>query len=174
MPHDAELAAGETLTIESYPAPGYVCTRLVVDGYPFVSGDAYTVEHSFKVYAEFGEVGKQHLLIDCGPNGTLRVVRDGEEVRSSSEVKKDEVLTITASPAHDYELSRLTVNGEEKHGNPVVYTVESESIMVSARFRTTRPGMKSVEIHTVAGGRVEVRSADGTVYRDGDEVAVGT
>lgn len=174
LPHDAELAAGETLTIESYPAPGYVCTRLVVDGYPFVSGDAYTVEHSFKVYAEFGEVGKQHLLIDCGPNGTLRVVRDGEEVRSSSEVKKDEVLTITASPAHDYELSRLTVNGEEKQGNPVVYTVESESIMVSARFRTTRPGMKSVEIHTVAGGRVEVRSADGTVYRDGDEVAVGT
>ena len=174
LPHDAELAAGETLTIESYPAPGYVCTRLVVDGYPFVSGDAYTVEHSFKVYAEFGEVGKQHLLIDCGPNGTLRVVRDGEEVRSSSEVKKDEVLTITASPAHDYELSRLTVNGEEKHGNPVVYTVESESIMVSARFRTTRPGMKSVEIHAVAGGRVEVRGADGTVYRDGDEVAVGT
>ena len=174
LPHDAELAAGETLTIESYPAPGYVCTRLVVDGYPFVSGDAYTVEHSFKVYAEFGEVGKQLLLIDCGPNGTLRVVRDGEEVRSSSEVKKDEVLTMTATPAHDYELSRLTVNGEEKHGNPVVYTVESESIMVSARFRTTRPGMKSVEIHTVAGGRVEVRSADRTVYRDGDEVAVGT
>ena len=174
LPHDAELAAGETLTIESYPASGYECTRLVVDGYPFVSGDAYTVEHSFKVYAEFGEVGKQHLLIDCGPNGTLRVVRDGEEVRSSSEVKKDEVLTMTATPAHDYELSRLTVNGEEKQGNPVVYTVESESIMVSARFRTTRLGMKSVEIHTVAGGRVEVRSADGTVYRDGDEVAVGT
>lgn len=174
LPHDAELTAGETLTIESYPAPGYECTRLVVDGYPFVSGDAYTVEHSFKVYAEFGEVGKQHLLIDCGPNGTLRVVRDGEEVRSSSEVKKDEVLTMTASPAHDYELSRLTVNGEEKQGNPVVYTVESESIMVSARFRTTRPGMRSVEIQAVAGGRVEVRGADGTVYRDGDEVAVGT
>lgn len=174
LPHDAELAAGETLTIESYPAPGYECTRLVVDGYPFVSGDAYTVEHSFKVYAEFGEVGKQHLLIDCGPNGTLRVVRDGEEVRSSSEVKKDEVLTMTATPAHDYELSRLTVNGEEKQGNPVVYTVESESIMVSARFRTTRPGMRSVEIQAVAGGRVEVRGADGTVYRDGDEVAVGT
>ena len=175
LAHDAELTKGEKLTITAVPLPGYVCTRLEVDGMPFVGGDEYTVEHSFKVYAEFGEADKQSLVVDCGAHGSVKVMRGDDEVKSSGTVQQGDELTITATPASaEYELSVLTVNGEEKAPSPATYTVGAEPrVEVKARFRTLKAGVKSVVILSTVGGRVEAHDANGTRYRDGDEVQVG-
>lgn len=175
LAHGAELTKGEKLTITAVPLPGYVCTRLEVDGMPFVGGDEYTVEHSFKVYAEFGEADKQLLVVDCGAHGSVKVMRGSDEVKSSGIVQQGDELTITATPASvDYELSVLTVNGEEKAPSPATYTVGAESrVEVKARFRTLKTGVTSVVILSSDGGRVEAHDANGTRYCDGDEVQVG-
>ena len=175
LAHDAELTKGEKLTITAVPLPGYVCTRLEVDGMPFVGGDEYTVEYSFKVYAEFGEAEKQLLVVDCGAHGSVKVMRGSDEVKSSGTVQQGDELTITATPASaEYELSVLTVNDEDKAPSPATYTVGAESrVEVKARFRTLKAGVKSVVILSSDGGRVEAHDANGTRYRDGDEVQVG-
>ena len=82
-------------------------------------------------------VGEYTLMVAPAANGSVRVTRDnaqGEELRHGAKLKEGDRLFIVATPAVDYELETLTVNGANQ-ANGSVFTVGTANVAVAATFK---------------------------------------
>ena len=110
------------------------------EGWTLLSGEDYQfgtpVQDNIELKAKYAAV-EYTLTITSGANGSVKVTRDnaqGEELTSETKLHEGDKLFIAATPAADYELETLTVNGNNQ-ANSSVFTVGKANVEVKATFK---------------------------------------
>lgn len=74
------------------------------------------------------------LTIENAENGTIAVKRENTELASGAVVKAGDILTVTASPAKNYKVSAVKVNGNVLSGGSYTVSDTDTSVVISAEF----------------------------------------
>jgi len=122
---------GTELTITAIPDAGYEISTLTVNGNNFTSGDIHTVTSTTTIVCTFSLIGttQYEVIYDTPINGTLSVDDGINPILSGTFVDMGTELTITAIPDAGYEISTLTVNGNN-FTNGDIHTVTSTTTIV--------------------------------------------
>lgn len=132
------LKYGDTLKITATPASHYLLKSLKVNGENFVSGSTIIVTTDITVTV-VTELEKFDLTITAGENSTITVTRNDVAVSAGEDaISYGDVLTISASAGEGYELSTLTVNGNDFVSGQTV-TVSGNVTIVSAATEVVTP-----------------------------------
>lgn len=76
---------------------------------------------------------KYDLSVDAGTHTTVAVTRDGQSVTAGSKVlNAGDVITVIASPANGYALSKFTINGVSAQSGDTVTVSSSVKIVTEA------------------------------------------
>ena len=181
---ETKLHEGDMLFIAATPAAGYELGTLTVNGNDQANSSVFTVgKANVEVKATFKKKGgttppavaEYTLTITAGTNGSVKVTRDnaqGEELTSETKLHEGDKLFIAATPAADYELETLTVNGND-HANSSVFTVGKANVEVKATFKAkggaTPPS--AVESVLLAAARVVQNPIDNALVLEGVSTA---
>ena len=108
-------------------------------------------------------VAEYTLTITSGTNGSVKVTRNdaqGEELTSETKLHEGDKLFIAATPAADYELETLTVNGNNQ-ANSSVFTVGKANVEVKATFKAqggvTPPAVAEYTLTITSGANGSVK-----------------
>ena len=101
---------GTVLTIEATPAQYYKRDSIRVNGIR-TSGFSFTVDSNTMVEAYFSKM-KYMVTYTQPANGTLTVKNGLQTIHSGDSVEYGSMLTVEATPAQDYRLDSLRINGE--------------------------------------------------------------
>ena len=74
------------------------------------------------------------LTIENAENGTIAVKRENTELASGAVVRAGDILTVTASPAKNYKVSAVKVNGNILSGGSYTVSDTDTSVVISAEF----------------------------------------
>jgi len=160
-----EIREGTVLTITATPLDGHALSTLTVNGQPFVSGTAHTVNGTLVVAATFAAP----VTFTADTGGALSVTKsDGVPITSGEAVPVGTVLAVTAVPEMNYRLETLTVNGEA-FVNGASFVVGGATEIAAAFAVVTYP----VTFTASAGGTLSVTSDDVSID-NGTTVPVGT
>lgn len=133
------------------------------------------------VYALAAE-GDQTVTVGQPSNGTLTVTYGGDQtITGTGTVPDSTSLTITATPADDYELEEITVNSDAGNqtftSSPATYTVNGAAVQISAKFKAVSPSVTQYKVTYDAaptGGTISVAKTNGGNVSSGDMVDDGT
>ena len=132
------LKYGDVLKITATPASHYLLKSLKVNGENFTSGSSITITTDIAVTV-VAELEKFDLTLTAGENSTISVTRNGVAVTAGEDaISYGDVLTISASAAEGYELSTLTVNGNDFVSGQT-HTVSGNVTVVSAATEVVPP-----------------------------------
>ena len=132
------LKYGDKLKITATPSSHYLLKSLKVNGENFVSGSTLTVSTDIAVTV-VTELEKFNLVVTAGENSSVSVTRNGVEVEAGTDaISYGDVLTISASAGEGYELSTLTVNGDDFISGQT-HTVSGNVTVVSAATEVVTP-----------------------------------
>lgn len=178
-----EVAKDTKLTIAATPATGYVLNTIKV-----VYGDNEEVEvkdNSFTMPAGNVTVtvtfknGPVTLTITTPQNGTLTATVDDEEVKNGAKVAYGSNIVITATPATDYKLAELSVDGKGVNTTTnattgtATYTITNvaKDTTVAATFK---PKTYTITANKPANGSVAIKvgSETPTEFAKGEQVTV--
>lgn len=107
-----DVLEGTELTITATPNSGYELESLTVNGDEFTSGDTYTVTGATDIVATFAALPTYAVTWEV-TNGSIAVYDTGLKFISNGQrVLGGTQLFIDVTPAANYELESLTLNGE--------------------------------------------------------------
>ena len=101
---------GTVLTIEATPAQYYKLDSIRVNG-ARIAWFSFTVDSNSTVEAFFSKM-KYTVTYTQPANGTLTVKNGLQTIHSGDSVEYGSMLTVEATPAQDYRLDSLRINGE--------------------------------------------------------------
>ncbi len=173
------IPAGTILTVKA--AEGWELKELKVAGED-VTAQAmkgiytFTLSKDTEIVATFkakGQPGQQFTLSFTQPaNGTLKVLRNTDEVAPGSKLDEGTELKVIATPSNGYELQALTVAGVDVTAQAVkgiyTFTLSKDTEIVATFKAKGQPGQQFTLSFT--------QPANGTlkVLRNTDEVAPGS
>lgn len=140
------IPANTELTITAKPNGSYETASLKVSGNDFTSGTTYLVGSELATKGTALAIAATFTLpthtvtVDAAiANGSIEVKKpDGTSLTpGANTVEEGTVLTITATPATDYQLKQLTADGNPINGN--TYTVTGD-VTLSAEFEAKSGG----------------------------------
>jgi len=103
------LKEGDVLEVTATPYAGYRLTKFTINGVNAQSGDTVVVSSDVSIVTEATQAFD---LAVSASHATVSVTADGESVSAGEEVLLiGQKLKVTATPAEDYELTTLTLNG---------------------------------------------------------------
>ena len=174
----ATIHIGDRLKVTTEPTPGNEVKGVSVPGAKQVKADVYEVLRDTKVAVTFGEKGKPVLFVDVQPSGAAGKVEvldaAGVPVEAGTALTKGAQLKVTATPAKDYKLAQLTLNGVGIH-SPESITVGDE-VKIVAYFEKETPGSRLGLYRLIEGGgkgTVEVTRNGATVYDGAETLCAG-
>lgn len=179
----ATIHIGDRLKVKTDPKSGNEVKGVSVTGAKQVGADEYEVLRDTKISVTFGEMGKPVLFVDVQPSAAAGKVEvldaAGAPVEAGTALTKGAQLKVTATPAKDYKLAQLTLNGVGIH-SPESITVGDE-VKIVAYFEKEKPGSRLGLYRLIEGGgkgTVKVTRNGEQVYdgaetlRAGDELSI--
>lgn len=186
---NATITFDEVLTIIPSPNQGYKVDKVTANGEELerensVNEYKVTVEGDVEIAVTFIEDSAPVSLDILAPqNGTIKVTdAAGNELIYGNKVNYNAVITITATPAADYKLDKITVapnsgTADEFTNSSATYTVPDGGISALAISATFSP-IKNCSINwtapSAADGTMTVTTEDGTAILNADRVAQDT
>ncbi len=169
----ALVDAGADIVITATPAAGYELATLTVNGQPFASGGTHTVNETTTIACSFEliPVAQHTVTYDTPDNGTLTVMAGSSAVASGASVDTGTDIVITATPAADYELATLTVNGQP-FTNGGTHTVNGATT-IACSFELISVAQHTVTYTTPENGTLTVMAGSNAVA-SGTSVDTGT
>lgn len=186
---NATITYDEVLTIIPSPNQGYKVGEVTANGTALErkqGANEYevTVKGDVEIAVTFiTDNAPVSLDILAPQNGTITVTdAAGQELIYGNKVNYGDEITITATPAEDYKLVKITVTpnsgaAEELTESPATYTVPDGGISALAISATFSP-IKNCSINwtapAAADGTMTVKTEDGTPILNADKVAQDT
>ena len=150
----ATIHIGDRLKVTTELKPGNEVKGVSVTGAKQVGTDEYEVLRDTKVAVTFGEKGKPVLFVDVQPSAAAGKVEvldaAGVTLGAGTALTKGAQLKVTATPAKDYKLAQLTLNGVGIH-SPESITVGDE-VKIVAYFEKETPGSRLGLYRLIEGG----------------------
>jgi len=140
---------GTTVTVTATPAANYVLDKILVNG-TAISGTTFTVTADSVVTATFKKV-QYAVSVGTVSNGTVTLSKTGS-------VDYGTTITVTATPAANYVLDKIFVNGSAIEGT--TFTVTAASV-VTATFKKVQ---YTVSVGTVSNGTVTLSQTGSVDY----------
>ena len=160
----SSVIEGTVLTVEATPDQGYKLDGVKVNG-TRISGLSFIVNSNSTIEAYFSKM-KYTVTYTQPANGTLTVKNGSQTIYSGDSVEYGTVLIVEATPAQDYRLDSVRVNGVRISG--LSFTVTSSSI-VEVYF--SKP-QYTISYSQSAGGTFKVKNgsqevASGSIVDNG-------
>ena len=124
-PDVTRAKAGTTVTLSVEPNVGYELDTIKVNGRPIINNEFTMPAENAAVVATFRAI-EYTISVDSGvENGTIAL--------SATAATMGTTITVTATPAENYELVSITVNGSAIRGN--TFSMPAENVVLGAIFR---------------------------------------
>ena len=158
---------GTVLTVEATPNAGKKFDIIKIN-YKNIAGNSFKVRVDTKVEVFFGEVNKSTITYSQSEGGTFRILNGTQEVASGSVVDDGTVLTVEATPAQNYRLDSIKVNGERIVGLSftVMHSSHIEVFFGRKKFAITysQPVGGTISLYDYKRYNKEVHSGDSLEY----------
>ena len=136
---------GTEVTVTARPDAGYELSAIKVNG-TAITGNTFTMP------AEEVTVSAEYVAIDY--TITVNAPANGTLVADKATAIVGETVTVTATPADNYKLDFITVNGVAYYTN--TFVMPAENVTVGAVFSKLAPNTYSINIGTVVNGTLIV------------------
>ena len=146
----AKAAIGETVTLTVTPAEGYVMDTVKVNG-EAITGNTFKMSAKDAVIEATFKKNVYGITVKAAENGTVTA--------DKAKAAIDETVTLTVTPAEDYVVDSVKVNGEAITGN--TFKMPAKDAVIEATFKKNVYG-------------ITVKAAEnGTVTADKAKAAIG-
>lgn len=159
------------LTLNVKAESGYRLNQITVDGVA-ITGNIVEVTKDLTIAAKFeektGESIKYTVSIATPNNGKVVVKSGMDVVENGAKIDEETVLTVEPTPAADYRLKHITVDGFAIEGNMVEVV---SNMTISAEFEMIP--LYRITLVAPMNGIFTVKNGDVTI-KDGDMIKEGT
>ena len=158
---------GTLLTVEATPNAGKKFDFIKIND-KNIAGNSFKVRVDTKVEVFFGQVNKSTITYSQSEGGTFRILNGTQEVASGSVVDDGTVLTVEATPAQNYRLDSIKVNGERIVGLSftVMHSSHIEVFWGKKKFAIiySQPVGGTISLYDYKRYNKEVHSGDSLEY----------
>ncbi|NLI71363.1 MAG: T9SS type A sorting domain-containing protein [Bacteroidales bacterium] len=164
-----EVEHGTTLTVQCTPDDAHVLSSIQVNGAAITDNQVVVIAPT-TIAAQLTKK-KYPITFTQTAGGTFKVLSNGTEITSGTEVEHGTLLTVEVTPNSGYRLLSIQANGEEVVNNQFIVTSATEITAALLRAKY------AVHFSQPAGGTLKVLSGDveitsGTMVEAGSKIAV--